>query len=489
MTSSTLVVLPIMLPVAAGLLAALARKHPATQRALVIAGAASMTLAAFALILRVQQLGTVRVALGGWAAPFGIELVADPLAALLVLCAALTGLVCIAVQLGDAVKAPCHPLLLPLVFGVLAGVAGAFLTGDLFNLYVWIELSFIAVLGLFVLGGQPDHADATYKYLVLNLLGTILLLMAVAFIYGATGQLNYAAAGRAAWTIAPGVALLVQGTLLLALVVKTGAAPFSAWLPASYHTLPVPVLALSAALLTKVALYAILRLAGGAFAPAPPVLLQALGWIGAVTMLLGAFGTVYHTDLRRIVGYFVISAVGFVLIGVAVATPGALAAASFYIVHDIVIKVALVVASALVAHACGTWDLRRMGGLWEARPVLATLFLIVGLSLVGIPPLSGFWAKYYLLREIIAGAPAAWTVIALLASLVTLYAFARIWIEAFWKEPPPGEQASAAGPLSPAAVSAAAAVAAITLAIGLWPEPLARYVLQAANALTGTGTS
>jgi multicomponent Na+:H+ antiporter subunit D len=480
--ATTLAVAPVLLPVATSIVGALLADRPRLQRLVGGIGAVALLAAAVGLLLAVEHNGTVHVSFGGWAPPFGIEFAVDRLAAIMVLATAVTGALCL-LFLASGIENPApHPLLAPQVHGVLAGVCGAFLTADLFNLYVWMELTLIAVLGLFVVGGKVAQLDAAFRYMVLNLVGTVLLLMAVGFAYGATGFLNFTAVGTTARDLAPGVLVPVLGALVLAFLVKAGAFPFLAWLPASYHTLPAPILALFAALLTKVGVYALLRMMGDVFAPAPTLLLQALGWIGAVTMLVGALGAARHGDVRRVIVWLIVSAVGFILVGIAVSTPGAQAATLVYIVHDIAVKAGLVLVTALVVRHAGTHDLRRMGGLWAARPGLAVLFLVLALSVFGMPPFSGFWAKLFLLREIIAKGHTGWLVMALVASLFTLYAMGRVWIEAFWKDAPKPHTPTPAPRLGLAWV-AASAFAALTVAIGVAPEMLVRYALDAAATL------
>jgi multicomponent Na+:H+ antiporter subunit D len=264
----------------------------------------------------------------------------------------------------DADTQPQHPLLLPLVHGLLAGVGGAFATADLFNLYVWFELMLICALGLFALGGRLDQLDAAFKYLVLNLFGTLLLLMAVGAVYAASGHLNYGALAQAAdgWT--PALATAVLAALTLAFLVKAGAFPLFAWLPASYHTLPAPVLALFAGLLTKVGVYAVLRTLGDVFAPAPALLYEVLGWIAAATMLFGVLGAAYHWDMRRILAFHIVSQIGYILLGIALASEAGNAATLFYTLHHIVVKANLFLVAAIVWRLTGSYDLRRIGGLY-----------------------------------------------------------------------------------------------------------------------------
>jgi multicomponent Na+:H+ antiporter subunit D len=482
---SALVVTPVLVPLATVVATTLASRRPAAQQALSFAGVAAFVACALALVALAAAGRPADAAFGGWAAPYGIQFHVDRTGAALVLVTALMGAASLLFLASDADTQPHHPLLLPLVHGVLAGVGGAFATADLFNLYVWFEVMLICALGLFALGARLDQLDATFKYLTLNLFGTLLLLAGVGAVYAATGHLNYGALAQAAGAWTPALATVVLATLTLAFLVKAGAFPLFAWLPASYHTLPAPVLALFAGLLTKVGVYAVLRTLGDVFAPAPAVLYEVLGWIAAATMAAGVLGAAYHWDMRRILAFHIVSQIGYILLGIALASDAGNAATLFYTVHHIVVKANLFLIAAIVWRLTGSYDLRRIGGLYASRPALALLFLVPALSLVGIPPLSGFWAKLLVLQEAIAQGRVAWTVVALLVSVLTLYSMMKIWMEAFWKPHPDKSWREPRHARLAPAWAATAGLAAVTLWIGLDPQPLAAYSQAAAATLGG----
>jgi multicomponent Na+:H+ antiporter subunit D len=481
MSAQALAVTPVLVPLATALFTALAVRRPRLQQAVSFGGALAFVLCAVALVVLADGGAAARSAFGGWPAPFGIEFVVDRTGAALVLITAMMGAASLLFLASDADPGPQHPLLLPLVHGLLAGVGGAFCTADLFNLYVWFELMLICSVGLFAIGGRIDQLDATLKYLALNLFGTMLLLISIGLVYGVTGHLNYAALSTAAAAVHPPLLLAVLGALSLAFLIKAGAFPLFAWLPASYHTLPAPVLALFAGLLTKVGVYAVLRTVGDVFRPAPALLYEALGWIAAATMLVGVLGAAYHWDIRRILAFHIISQIGYILLGIALGSPEGNAAALFYTMHHIIVKANLFLIGALIFRLAGSYDLRQIGGLYAARPLLALLFLVPALSLVGIPPLSGFWAKFLVLRETIGEGRVAWTVVALAVSVLTLYSMVKIWIEAFWKPHPDPDWRFARGRLALAWV-VTSALAAITLWIGLAPQGLVAYAQAAVQA-------
>lgn len=482
---SALAVTPVLVPLVTVVFTALTQKKPLTQQTLSYAGIVVFLFCAAALVAQADQGNTAMAVFGGWGAPYGIEFQVDRTGAALVLITALMGAASLLFLASDADTQPRHPLLLPLVHGVLAGVGGAFATADLFNLYVWFEVMLICAVGLFAIGGRLDQLDATFKYFVLNLFGTLLLLMAVGMVYAVTGHLNYGAIAKAMPGVTPWVASLVLAALLLAFLIKAGAFPLFAWLPASYHTLPAPVLALFAGLLTKVGVYAVLRSMGDVFASAPQVLFDVLGWVAAATMLFGVLGAAYHWDMRRILAFHIVSQIGYILLGIALASEAGNAATLFYTLHHIVVKANLFLIAAIVWRLTGSYDLRHIGGLYRLRPWLGVLFLIPALSLVGIPPLSGFWAKLLVLQEALAQGRVAWTVVALLVSVLTLYSMVKIWMEAFWKaHPDPAWRLPVKTRLWPAWL-ATVGLAAVTLAIGLNPQVLIDYSLSAAHALGG----
>jgi multicomponent Na+:H+ antiporter subunit D len=482
---TALVVAPVLVPLATAALTTLASRRPALQQTLSAAGVVAFLACAIALVALAGADQPAQTAFGGWAAPYGIEFRLDRTGSALVLVTALMGAASLLFLASDADPGPRHPMLLPLVHGVLAGVGGAFATADLFNLYVWFEVMLICAIGLFAIGGRVDQLDASFKYLVLNLLGTLLLLMAVGAVYAVTGHLNYGALAQAAPALSTGLATVVLAALVLAFLIKAGAFPLYAWLPASYHTLPAPVLALFAGLLTKVGVYAVLRTMGDVFAPAPAVLHEALGWVAAGTMVFGVLGAAYHWDMRRILAFHIVSQIGYILLGIALGGQAGNAATLFYTVHHIVVKANLFLIAAIVWRLTGSYDLRRIGGLYAARPALAVLFLIPALSLVGIPPLSGFWAKLMILQEALAQGRWAWTAVALAVSVLTLYSMMKIWMEAFWKRHPDETWLPPRDTRLAPAWLATWGLAAVTLAISLDPQRLAAYAQAAARTLGG----
>lgn len=479
------VLLPLLLPLATALGCALAGSRPQLQLALSRAGLGALLAAALWLLTLVAQGETVRVALGDWPAPYGIVFAADRLSAAMVLVAAIAGVVALIYMASDADAPTPRPELYPLLHGLVAGACGAFLTADLFNLYVWFELMLICALGLLLGDATTRRLEATLKYFALNVFGTLLLLAAVALLYGATGHLNYGALAEAARHADPALLMPFVALLTIALLIKAGAFPLFAWLPASYPTLPAPLLALFAALLTKVGVYALMRVLGDVFAAGPDLVHEALGWIAVLTMVSGVLGAAYHWDMRRILAFHIVSQIGYMLLGIALASPGGHAGAMFYAWHNMVVKGGLILIAGIVFRLAGHYDLRRIGGLYAARPGLALLFLVTALAQVGIPPLSGFWGKLMLVRESFDRGEALWGAVALGVGALTLYSMMKIWMEAFWKPHPEPDWKPAAGARLAPAYTAAVILAVLALGVGLHPEPVLAFADEAARALAG----
>ncbi|ARS53455.1 Na+/H+ antiporter subunit D [Kushneria konosiri] len=443
------VALPILIPLAAGALSMAFWRSRMMQRLIGIAGTAALLATSIWLFASVQSQGYVIMNAGGWAAPFGITLVADLLSAIMVV---LTGII------GFAVAVYSLPTIgrghetfgyYPLMHLLLAGVAGAFLTGDIFNLYVWFEVMLLASFALLILGGERAQMEGAIKYVTLNLLSSVIFLSAVGLLYGLLGTLNMA-------DIARRVALVEDNTLIdvvavmfmISFGIKAAAFPLFFWLPAAYHTPPVAVSALFAGLLTKVGVYALFRVFTLIFNQSVDYTHEILLWGAGLTMLTGVLGAAAQFEFRRILSFHIVSQIGYMLMGLALFTPLALIGGVFYILHHIIVKTNLFLISGVVYRLKGTHDLKQLGGVYKAWPLLGVLFLIPALSLAGVPPLSGFFAKFVLIRASIEAGHVGITVIALLVGLLTLYSMTKIWAEVFWKKSPDEAPSLKVAPLS-----------------------------------------
>ncbi len=489
MNPHLLLTLPIAVPLATLALCTLLHRHAGAQRLASLTGSVGLLAASLALLAGVFDGTVLATQFGNWAAPFGISFVADRLSAALVV---ITGLMAVAVSVyalaGDA-QAREGAWFHPLYHGLLLGVTGAFLTGDIFNLYVWFEVMLIASFGLLVQGGTRAQLDAGVKYVVLNLLVTTLFLLGVGLLYGLTGTLNMADLALALPRVEnQGLVSTLAVLFLLAFGAKAAVFPLFFWLPAAYHTASAPVVAIFAALLTKVGVYAILRCFTLLFGSEMDLIGPIVGVLAALTMVTGVLGAAAHFDIRRILSFHIISQIGYMLVGLAVATPLALAGSILYVLHHIVVKANLFLIAGAVRMAGGSYDLKRIGGLHRNAPLLALLFAVPALSLAGLPPLSGFWAKFVVIRSSLEAGHVALAVVALVVGVLTLYSMLKIWNEAFWKAASPlSQQACDRWKAEPIArltlLAPIALLAGVTLTIGLWAEPFVDFSLRAAEQM------
>jgi multicomponent Na+:H+ antiporter subunit D len=482
--------LPIIVPFATAAIVLLARHRPIFQSVATILAAVAHLAVGLWLLMGVHETGIAVLHVAGWPAPFGIALVADHLSVLMVL---ITGVIYLAVAIYsrtdisvDLARRGYYALINILV----GGISGAFLTGDLFNLYVWFEVMLMASFALLVLGRSRAQLDGGVKYVVLNLISTLLFLSGLGLLYALTGTLNMAHLHLKLQAAAnPGLVAAVAVFFLTAFGIKSGIFPLFFWLPASYHTPPVAVSAIFSGLLTKVGVYAMIR----TFTLIFPFQANGLGTMvlvaAAATMITGVLGAATHNQVRRILSFHIISQVGYMVLGLGLFTPLALAGAVFYILHHIIVKANLFLISGLMRQAGGSFDLERLGGLYSRHGLVALLFFIPAFSLAGFPPLSGFWAKMVLIRASLEVGHYLLAAVAAVVGLMTVYSMTKIWGEAFWKPAPQSatDAAAATESLSGWVLTPVIIMAALTVWIGLSPEPLYQLARAAAEELLDPG--
>ncbi|RBY74640.1 Na+/H+ antiporter subunit D [Blastococcus sp. TF02-09] len=438
---SVLTPLPVLLPLLGAAAALLVGgRHPRIQRTLSILVLSAVLTVSVVLLVIADRDGAAAVSVGDWVVPLGIVLVVDRLSALMLVVAATValGVLVFAVGQGSADGDEETPISIfhPTFLVLIAGVAAAFLAGDLFNLYVGFEMLLTASYVLLTLGGSAPRIRAGITYIVVSLLSSLVFLAAIALVYAATGTVTMAQLAVRLAELPEGTQLLLQSMLLIAFAIKAAVFPLSAWLPDSYPTAPAPVTAVFAGLLTKVGVYAIIRtqtllFPGGA-------LDDVLLWAALATMVIGILGAVAQTDIRRILSFTLVSHIGYMVFGIALATTAGLAGAIFYVVHHIAIQTTLFLVAGLVERQGGSTAVDRLGGLAKASPLLAVLYFVPAMNLAGIPPFSGFIGKLGLLEAGIADG--GWLPVVLVAggamtSLLTLVAVSRVWSRAFWRPP------------------------------------------------------
>ncbi|HEX9188862.1 MAG TPA: proton-conducting transporter membrane subunit, partial [Vicinamibacteria bacterium] len=321
------------------------------------------------------------------------------------------------------------------------------------------------------------------KYVTLNLLSSAVFLAAVGVLYGVAGTLNLADLARAVQRgTAPGLVTTLACLFLVAFGIKAAVFPLFFWLPASYHTPPVAVSAVFAGLLTKVGVYALVRAFTLVFTGDTELTHGLILAVAALTMVTGVLGAAAQFEFRRVLSFHIVSQIGYMVLGLGLLTPLALAGTVFYLIHHIVVKTNLFLVGGIVKRLGGTLELESLGGLYRSRPGLALLFLVPAFSLAGIPPLSGFWGKLVLVKAGLDSGHYAVTAIALAVSLLTLFSMTKLWNEAFWKEPPEG-RAVATARVPWTLLGPVVALAAITVAVGLGAGPVFDLASRAAAQL------
>ena len=473
--------LPILIPFATAILLKSLPYRPVLLHWVAFGGALGILASAVTILLRVQAHGIEVLQIASWPAPFGITLVADPFSAILVVMVGIVG----AAVTGHSFSGvdPRREALgyHPLIHIVLMGVSGAFLTGDFFNLYVWFEVTLIASFVLMALHRTREQLHAAYVYVTLNLIASALLLTAIGLLYGQAGTLNLADLARA-WP-ERSLPLLDDALAMLFLTafgIKAGLFPLFFWLPASYHAPPAGIGALFAGLLTKVGVYAMIRLFSLLFRDPEALVYSLLLVLSIATMVVGMTAAIAQRDLRRVLAFNLVGHIGFTTVGLALWSPAALGASIFYLIHHMLVITTLFLVSGLVLRQRRSTDFEALGGLYRGHPWVAVMVLVPVFSLAGVPPFSGFLAKLAVVTAALEAGSFWLTGAALLVGLLTLLSMARLWQHMAWKSTPPrGDLA----PLSPRVLAPIAALTILTLGLTVGAGPVFEASTAAAAQL------
>ncbi len=428
-----LLVMPIALPLITATVALLFRSHASLQRWVGVGGMAVLVGSVFLLFRDVHLKGIQVLQLGNWDAPFGITLVADMLTMLMLGISAIMGLLIAIYSVYDIDRERERFGYYPLLHILLMGVNGSFLTGDIFNLYVWFEVMLIASFILLALGNSKNQLQGALKYVFINLFSSLLFLFGVALLYGTTGTLNMAdLAVRLPLIENTGLVTAIAMIFMVSFGIKAAIFPLFFWLPASYHTPPVAISAIFGGLLTKVGVYALIRVFTLLFTQDVGYTHTILLWVAGFTMVTGVLGAASHFEFRKILSFHIVSQIGYMIMGLAFNSALGLMGAIFYVLHNILAKSNLFLISGIAQRLSGTFELKQMGGLYRHYPFLAVLFLISAFALAGFPPLSGFWAKLSLVKAGLSLEQYVITAVAILVGLLTLFSMTKIWMSAFW---------------------------------------------------------
>lgn len=479
-----LVVLPVVIPLVTALFGLVALNYTRVQQWISHVGSILLLFVSLLLLQTVWNQGILVVQLGNWQAPFGISFVADLLSALMVV---ISGLVAVVISLYASALEDSRYLkfgMFPLIHLLIAGVSGAFLTGDFFNLFVWFEVMLMASFVLMVLGNCNSQVEGGFKYVTINIIASVLFLAALGILYGKVGSLNMADIGLKLMQKENSDVALTAGILLMiAFGLKAGLFPLFFWLPASYHTPPPVISALFTGLLTKVGVYALIRSFTLVFTQDLSYTHTILLVVSGLTMVSGVLGAASQFHIRKILSFHTISQIGYMTLGLALFTASALSAAVFYMFHHFLVKTNLFLISGFIHRNEGTEQLKKLGGLYRRAPWLSILFLISALSLVGIPPLSGFFAKFAMIKASLEVDQYLIAAVVPAVGVLTLYSMTKIWAEAFWKKEPVKEAETKSESKSVFMLVPIVIMAVLTVGVGLFPQVLFEITDGAAKQL------
>ena len=432
-------VLPILFLLITALIAMALPRNNKAQFLLGLFGTGGALVNSIITIMQVQKSGIQVMQAGNWPAPFGISLVADKLSAVMLLISNLLGFFILFYSWYEIDEHRMRRGFYPLMLMLLTGVNGALLTGDIFNLYVWFEVVLISSFSLLTLGNSLAQLKGALPYVSINLISSSLFLIGIGALYGLSGTLNFAELSvRLNETTFKGPTLMVSMIFLIALGIKAAIFPLFFWLPASYHTLPISISTIFAGLITKVAVYSLVRVFTLIFLKDMELIHEILLWGSGLTMVTGVLGAACQSDVRKILSFHIISQIGYMILGLALFTPLAIGGMLFFVGHNMLVKSNLFLVSGVVKQITGSHELDLQGGIFRSHPLPSIIFLISAFSLAGFPPSSGFWSKLLLIMAGLEQKEFVLVGVALSVGVLTLYSMTKIWMRCYWKPLPEG---------------------------------------------------
>ncbi|MCV7302775.1 Na+/H+ antiporter subunit D [Mycobacterium barrassiae] len=517
---ATLMPLPVLIPTLGAAATLIAGRRPRLQRLITLIALSIVVAVCAALLVLADREGTLVLNVGGWGqsvpgmGPLGITLVVDRLSALMLVVSSIVLLAVVFYAIGQGIRDGDErqpvSIFMPTYLVLSAGVYTAFLAGDLFNLFVGFEVLLAASFVLLTIGASKDRVRAGISYVMVSMVSSLIFLFGIALVYAATGTLNMAEIAVRLDDVSTGTRSAIFAVLLVAFGIKAAVFPLSGWLPDSYPTAPAPVTAVFAGLLTKVGVYAIIRAHSLLFPSGglDPVLLVA----ALFTMLIGILGAIAQNDIKRLLSFTLVSHIGYMVFGIALANALGMSGAIYYVAHHILVQTTLFLVVGLIERQAGASTMDRLGGLAAASPLLAFVFVVPALNLGGIPPFSGFIGKVALLEAgAQVGSVLAWTLVGggVVTSLLTLYVVARVWTRAFWRsraDAPEGHLSAASpsalldepediqfvdrdnvGRMPAGMVAPTGALIAVGLALTVFAGPIFSYSERAADEVLDRG--
>ncbi|WP_066188458.1 Na+/H+ antiporter subunit D [Gracilibacillus timonensis] len=479
---NNLIAMPMMLPILAAIIFLFVRRYIRLQRGISLLIMAANIGISLYLLQQIQDQGILRLDFGGWEPPFGILFVADSFSMILVLTASIVTVVCLIYAFSSIEPAFERMFFYSFIQLLTAGINGSFLTGDLFNLFVCFEIMLLASYVLIAFGGRKGQLRESMKYVIINVISSWIFLIAIGYLYGSMGTLNFAhLSERIAEQGQTPIITVIATVFLTVFALKAGLFLYF-WLPGSYAIPSPAIAALFGALLTKVGIYAMFRTFTLLFYHEPAITHTIIGVLAALTLIGGSVGAIAYKDIRLIASYNVVIAVGFILVGLSISTQVAIEGALYYLVHDMLVKALLFLLAGMMIAVTKETKIDQMSGLIRNYPVMGWMFFIVTLSLAGIPPLSGFIGKVLIGEGTLQAESYILLALAFLSSIFVLYSLMRVFLTSFWGETmisTDEEIPMKKGWLIPCAILTVG-----TIALGLGSESISLYIQDAAEVLT-----
>jgi len=476
------------LPLAGAFLAALlGRRYARFPEASGVVTALVVFVLSLLALVAVHRQGAIVYAVGAWEAPLGITMVLDGFSVFMLVTVNLVALLVTVFSLDYMRRFTAGWLFYTLFLLMLAGMNGVVVSGDMFNLFVFLEVAAVSSYVLVAFGTGKHELEAAFKYAVMGTLGSLFILLGVALLYARTSTLNMA--DMANVIVAEGggrVLSLVSALVLAGFGLKAAAVPFHAWLPDAHPSAPAPISAmLSGVLIKSLGVYALCRVFFTVIGFTPQVS-SILMFLGVVSMLAGVFLAVGQWDLKRLLAYHSISQIGYVLLGIGLGTPLGIAGGLFHLFNHSLFKSLLFLDSGAIEYATGTRDLKRMGGLSRKMPVTSSTTFVASMSIAGIPPFNGFWSKLVIIVAAVEVGRYGYAFLAVLASVLTLASFTKVLRYAFQGRG--GDMTESCHEVPVLMRAAMIALAALCLVGGLLllPGPREYFIDMAGQALTDT---